>query len=299
MARHFRYPVEVMLRSLLASAALLSLLASCSRTRPIAVGSKDTVEQRLLGEILAQQLERRTGTRVVRRLGLGETAVLHQALLHGEIGLFPDYSGLIVSELLKEPPASEAAVTLERARMELRRIAQVEFLGPLGFDARTALVVRASAHPHIDTASQAASSPTRWKVGLTSEFQSRSTGLPSLNVYHFDMGAPLRTMRLEELFPALEEGTITMAVTTVSDGHLTRPEWKALADDRSAFPPAEAGILVRQDLLATQPNLQATLQELNGKISLEAMRRMNAEVQLRERSVEEVAAEFLKSLGLP
>jgi osmoprotectant transport system substrate-binding protein len=200
--------------------------------------------------------------------------------------------------LLKEAPAGDPEVVRERARMELRRIAQVELLGPLGFDARTALVVRAAAHPGVETATQAASSPTRWKVGLTSEFQSRSTGLPSLNLYHFDMGAPLRTLRLEELFPAMEEGMITMAVTTVSDGHLTLPEWKALADDRGAFPPAEAGILVRQELLATQPGLQAALQELNGKISLEAMRRMNAEVEIRERSVEDVAAEFLKSIGL-
>jgi glycine betaine/choline ABC-type transport system substrate-binding protein len=274
------------------------LLGGCSRPATIAVGSKDTTEQRILGEILAQHLERRTGAPVVRRLGLGDTRVLHQALLSGEIGLYPEYSGLILSELLKETPASDATVVLERARIEMRRIAQLEVLAPLGFDARTALVVRASAYPGIHTATQAAASATRWKVGLTSEFQAQTTGLPALNSYRFDMGAPLRTLRLEELFPALQAGEITLAVTTLSDGHLTRPEWKALADDRSAFPPAQAVILARSDLLATAPNLQAALQELSGKIDLETMRTLNAQVAIDERPVAEVAAEFLKSAGL-
>lgn len=295
----FRYPDEVKLRIVAALPAALFLLTACSRPTPVIVGSKDTPEQRLLGEIVAQHLEQRLGTAIQRRLGLGDTAVVHQALINGDVGLYPEYSGIIVTELLKEPPSRDAEVTLERARLEVRRISQLEFLGLLGFDAPTALVISATEHPGIHSATEAAASPNRWKVGLTYEFQAFAAGLPSLKTYRFDMGAPLRSMRYEEMFPALRKGEVNMVVATLSDGHLTQDTFRALADDQQAFTPAAAGILVRAELLATEPGLQAALQSLSGKITLETMRRLNAQVQIEERAEADVAAEFLKSAGLP
>ena len=51
---------------------LISLLFwSCSRDHHIVVGSKNFTESLLLGEIAAQQLERKLHVRVERRLDLG------------------------------------------------------------------------------------------------------------------------------------------------------------------------------------------------------------------------------------
>jgi glycine betaine/choline ABC-type transport system substrate-binding protein len=50
--------------------------------------------------------------------------------------------------------------------------------------------------------------------------------------------------------------------------------------------------------LAQESELRGALSQLSGKISLEAMRKMNAAVETDERKVEDVAAEFLKSAGL-
>jgi osmoprotectant transport system substrate-binding protein len=205
-----------------------------------------------------------------------------------------------MSEILREIPSPDASVVFERARQELKRIELVDLLPPLGFNSPTALVVIAAGNESIATATQAAASPTRWKVGVSYDFQNRPTGLPSLGTYRLEMGAPLRSMKADDLFQAMElqDNPITMVTATLSDAHLTLPKWKALEDDQHSFAPEEAAILVRDDVLAAVPNLRSVLLQLSGKISLETMRKLNAQVVLEKRPVADVAAEFLKSAGL-
>jgi osmoprotectant transport system substrate-binding protein len=280
-------------------AAVVCLMTSCSRPKPVVVGSKDSTEQKLLAEITAQHLEHRLpDTPVQRRLSLGDTGTLHQAVLNGEISLYPEYSGLIITEVLRESPSEDPAVVMERSRMELKRLSLLEYLAPFGFESRNVLVARASDADRFTTASEAAASSTRWKVGLAYEFQNKETGLPSLNTYRFQMGAPLRSMRTADLFSALQDNSVSLIVASATDGHLTDAAYKILPDDQNAFPPMAAALVVRDDVLAAEPKLRDALNELSNKISLDTMRKLNAEVELAERTVEDVARDFLKSAGL-
>lgn len=274
---------------------ILLISASCSKPKSIIVGSKDTVEQQLLGEIAAQHLEHRLGIAVKRQLALGDTRIAYQALLEGQIELYPEYSGVIVRDLLRERPGTEPEVVHEYARLELKRRSLLEYLNPLGFDSRTTLVIAAAGNESLKTASQAAASATRWKIGLSPD---RDPSLPGLNVYPFQMGAPVHTMRSTALFVAMDEKKVDLVLTAASDGHLTSPKWQALEDDKKVFTPAEAAFLVRDDVLTGNPEARATLDQLAGKISLDAMRKMNAAVEMEQRPVADVAAEFLRSAGL-
>ena len=83
------------------------------------VGSKNETEQMLLGEIVAQHLEHRLGRPVERRTGLGDTAILYQSILSGEVGVYPEYTGLIESEILKEPANPDPQIVLARVRGEM------------------------------------------------------------------------------------------------------------------------------------------------------------------------------------
>lgn len=279
--------------------AAVCLLSACSRRPPVVVGSKDSTEQKLLAEITAQFLEKHLpDAKIQRRYGLGDTNTVHQALLGNEISLYPEYSGLVVSELLKEAPADNPTVVMERARMELKRISLLDLIAPFGFESRTVLVARAVETEKFKTASEAAASDVRWKVGLSFEFQNKDTGLPSLNTYRFQMGAPLRSMKAEELFKALADKTVDLIVTTSTDGHLTSGDYRVLEDDQKAFPPMQAAIIVRDDVLAGEPMLRETLNRLSNHISQETMRQLNAQVDIDERTVEAVARDFLNSAGL-
>jgi osmoprotectant transport system substrate-binding protein len=276
----------------------LLLFSGCSRRKPIVVGSKDTTEQQILAEIAAQHLEHQTGNRVRRRFGIGDTGIAYQTLLDGEIGLYPEYADVVITDLLKETPDTDPAVIFERAHTELKRRALLEYLSPLGFISKTEIVVTAAGHEALSTASEAAASNTRWSIAVTKEMQDRKTGLAAFQEYPFQMAAVARTVRSRLLFPAMEENMVNLVLTSSTDGNLGYNKWKTLKDDRMVFTLTPVALLVRDDLLAANSDLRSALDQLSGKISLEAMRKMNSAVEIHDRSVENVATEFLKSSGL-
>lgn len=92
----------------LAILILVPLLSTCSHEpSTITVGSKNFVEQVLLGEIAAQHLERRLGYSVKRKLNLGGTLLAHQAILNGNIDLYPEYLGTGAAAVLNLVPSKK------------------------------------------------------------------------------------------------------------------------------------------------------------------------------------------------
>ncbi len=286
-----------MLRSSVVALLCACLLASCGGSKkPIVVGSKDETEQILLGEIVAQHLEHRLGRSVERRAGLGGTAVLYQSLISGDVGIYPEYTGLIESEILKEPANPDPQILLTRVRSQMD-MAQIAVLDPLGFDNPPALVVSAAGSEKLANLSNAARANRRWKPGWSYDFQSRSDGLAALAPYHLSFDPP-RILQAKQLFPALEKGDVDMIALRATDGHLASPDWTILADDRKVFPAYQACLLARKDLLAAEPALRPALAELSGKIQADTMRKLNAEVDRDHRPVAAVASDFLAQAGL-
>src|SRR6476660_8807161 len=112
----------------------LLLASGCGRPARIVVASKNFTEQVLLGEILAQQMERRLGVAVDRKLNLGGTMLAHEALVKGDIDLYPEYTGTALTAVLKQPPVSDPGAALEQVRAAYRKQWQLDWLPPLGFN---------------------------------------------------------------------------------------------------------------------------------------------------------------------
>src|SRR5215211_6126281 len=69
---------------------------------PVRIGSKDFTEQLILGEMYALLLEN-AGIATEKRLNLGGTQVAQEALLAGEIDLYPEYTGTGLTVVLGIP----------------------------------------------------------------------------------------------------------------------------------------------------------------------------------------------------
>jgi len=282
-------------------AATLFLLGSaCSRPKPIVVGSMNGTGQGLVAEAVAQHLEHRLSRKIERRLNAGSQMIIYQSVAGSQITMYPEYTGAIVTGLLKEVPDPQPAVVLERARAEMLRTAQLELLDPLGYQNPPVMVVRAAdaAEAKAKTLSDAAAGNFRWKIGLSYEFQQRPDGLTALNTYKLPMAQGIRGLEATQLFPALQSGEVTMISSNATDGNLTSPDFQILEDDRHAFPSAQACLLVRSDAFAAEPKLRPALAELAGKFSTEGVRKMAAQVDLNHRDPALVASEFLAQIGL-
>ena len=75
----------------------------------IVVGSKNFTEQLILGEIVAQTIERETGLPVQRRLNLGGTLICDRALLTGDIDVYVEYTGTALTAIFHQPPSNDPA----------------------------------------------------------------------------------------------------------------------------------------------------------------------------------------------
>jgi glycine betaine/choline ABC-type transport system substrate-binding protein len=290
-----------------AAAIAVSLFSTgCQQVpKPLLVGSQNNTAQMVVGEIVAQHLEHRLARKVLRRLGGGSEVLEYQSLLDGEISLYPTYTGAVETVILREQPASDPGVVWERSHGEMSRIAQLELLKPLGYDDPPAMVVRRAdpefaklGLPRDATLSEVAAGKTHWKIGISYELQQNMDGIPAISSYKIPMAQGIRGMEAKQLFPALKKGDLSMIAADTTDGRLTLPDYQVLADDKHAFPPYQACLLVRQDALAAEPKLRAALTELTGKFTTEGVRRMSAEVDLTHREPAQVAAEFLSEAGL-
>jgi osmoprotectant transport system substrate-binding protein len=274
--------------------------AGCGGGPRIAVGSMNSTEQTLLAEIVAQHLEHRLGRKVERHPNLGQTVSAFQAFQSSEINLYPEYAGSIVTEILKEQPSPDPALIFQRARGEMKRLAQSELFDPLGIDNPFVAVIRADdpRASKVSTLSEAAAVSDGWALGVTSEFQQLSDGMPVLTEYKVPMKAAPRSMDSAALFKALEQGAVTMIVARATDGVLTQPTWKMLRDDRNLFVPKQVALLVQDNLLLKVPAARAALAELSGKFTTEKMRKLDAEVDLGHMQPKDVASSFLTEIGL-
>jgi osmoprotectant transport system substrate-binding protein len=268
----------------------LLLLAGCGNSGRIVVGSKNFTEQVILGEIVAQHLEKKLGAKVDRKLNLGGTLLAHQALVAGQIDLYPEYTGTALTAVLKLPVSREAASVENRVRQEYRSQWNIEWLPPLGFNNTFAMVIDNG----FETLSQAAGRKPGWKLGVGYEFLTRPDGLPGLlDTYHLPLNGTPLSMDLGLLYQALKQKQVDMVAGSATDGLIAAMGLTMLRDDKSYFPPYEAALAVRGPALASHPGLREALAELTGKISTVSMRNMNYQVDGKHRAVRDVARDFL------
>jgi len=271
-------------------AIALLLLAACAKKESIVVGSKNFTESVLLGEIVAQRLER-AGCSVTRKLDLGGTLVCDSAIVAGSLDVYPEYSGTALTAILHRPAMNDrAAVMADVAREYAKRGLR---WGPaLGFENTFAMIVRrSSAEKHgLRKISDLARVADTFRPGFGYEFVERPDGWNGLlQKYGFRFAQPPRTMDLGLTYRALASGEIDLIAGNSTDGLIDALGLVALEDDRRYFPPYDAVIVSRTDLAQKCAAAPAALESLRDQFDEAAMRRLNYAIDGKKQSPADVA----------
>jgi glycine betaine/choline ABC-type transport system substrate-binding protein len=284
-----------MRRARLLTILAILLLAACSKQKPIVVGSKNFTESVLLGEIVAQRLER-AGCTVERKLDLGGTLVCDKAITSGSLDVYPEYSGTALTAILHHDAMRDRAAVMKRvaADYEARGLSW----GPaLGFENTFAMIVRTADAQRLSlkTISDLGRVSATFRPGFGYEFVERPDGWNGL-LQHYGLRfaeAP-RTMDLGLTYRALAAGEIDLIAGNSTDGLIEALHLTVLTDDRHFFPPYDAALVVRRDL-GTKCNAgSAALASLEGRLDASTMRRLNLAIDRDKRSPSEVARTWLK-----
>lgn len=274
---------------------LLLAAAGCGRER-IVVGAKNFTESDLLAELVAQQIERRTGLRVERRLHLGGTFVCHEALLQGEIDAYVEYTGTAYTAILRQGVVRDADSVYRAVAAAYAAQFDAIWGRPLGFNNTFAIVVRRvdAERWSLHTISDVARVAPLWHAGFGYEFLERPDGFRGLaETYGLRFAAPPTAMELGLTYRALADGRVDFIAGNSTDGTIAALDLVALADDRGYFPPYQAAPVVRRRTLTKHPALAAALDELAGRLSDSTMRRLNLEADVQHRDLPEIAREWL------
>jgi len=242
-------------------------------------------------------LERKLGQKVDRRLNLGGTLLAHQALVSGEIDVYPEYTGTALTAILKLPPAPDPKAVLDAVRSAYQKRWQADWVVPFGFNNSFAIVVRGdeARHGALRTISDAARYKKDWTMGAGYEFVERPDGFRGLaKAYGLGVKGQIETMDLGLLYQALEQRKVDMIAASATDGMLSVLNVTVLQDDRRYFPPYEAAPVVRTEALAAHPGMRQALEELSGRLTDKDMQRLNYELDGKHRPLADVAREFLE-----
>src|SRR6267378_1327090 len=239
-------------------AAFLLIPITWVSANPIVVGSKKFTESYVLGEI-AQRALNDAGVATEHRQGMGGTIILWQALRGGQIDAYPEYTGTIAQEILRDG----RPLSFQEIRDALGKFG-VGMTEPLGFNNTYALVMRRSEAQRLGvrTISDLRKHP-ELKMGLTHEFLDRQDGwqplrarygLPQQNIIGIDHALG---------YSALASGSIDVKDAYSTDAKIGEYDLITLEDDLQFFPRYDAVFLYR---LALPAPAVAALRKLQGAL---------------------------------
>ncbi len=255
----------------------------------VKIGSKKFTESVILGEVVKHVAES-TGRVAEHKAEMGGTRVLWNALLKGEIHIYPEYTGTLSQEIL----AGEGVENDE----EIGRALAARGIGmspPLGFNNTYAIGMRqdVAARLGLERISDLRQHP-QLRFGFGNEFMDRGDGWPSLRDRYSLPQQEVRGLDHDLAYRGLESGTLDVMDMYSTDAEIRYYNLRVLQDDKGHFPIYNALLIYRAELAQQVPDLVAALHRLGGRIPEAEMIQMNARVKLDKVAENRVAADFLQ-----
>ena len=291
---------------LVSGTLLLAVTTQASDT--VTVASKIDTEGSVLGQLIILRLQQ-GGIETENRLQLGATNIVRQALLSGEIDLYPEYTGngafffdMTESDVWHDP---ERAYETVRERDSDN---QLVWLTPAQANNTWAMSVRGDlAREHglasLDDLVAYLDEGGEFKFAASAEFFESAQALPAFQqAYGFTLtaeqllvlsgGNTAATMRAA----AQQTSGVNAAMTYGTDGGLNALDLVVLEDTLGVQPVYQPAPVVRQEVLETHPEIAGLLDPLFRSLDLETLQRLNGEVAVAGRDPGQVAQEYLDGL---
>lgn len=299
-----------MAKRILGALAALFLALSSAQARPVVVASKLDTEGGVLGAIIVQALTAK-GIPTIDRTQLGATAILRQALIDGQIDLYPEYTGNAAFFFGRQnlPVWKDAQAAYETARTLDLSANDLVWLAPASANNTWAIAVRAEiARAHglrtMSDFGRYVAGGGVIKLAASSEFVAAPAALPAFGRTY---GFALKPEQLVILAGGDTAATIAAAARGTSgtnaamvfgtDGSLDAAGLIVMTDDLSVQPVYQPAPVVRGVVLKAYPEIATVLDPIFRSLDLATLRDLNGRVQLGGEPASAVAMDFLRRAG--
>ncbi|MCY6369997.1 glycine betaine ABC transporter substrate-binding protein [Clostridium ganghwense] len=266
----------------------------------LVIGSKNYSEQLILGNMFATLVEKNTDIKVERKLNLGGSSVIWEAMKSGDVDMYVEYTGTGLVSIMQRDPINDSEKTYNIVKDYFHKEYGIEWLDPLGFNNTYVLAVRqdTAENYNLKTTSDLAKISDKLILGCTMEFSDRDDGYKGLKKLYNTNFKSLKPVDGGLRYTAVNNKESDVIDAFSTDGLLKAFNLKTLEDDKHFFPPYYAVPIVRQDALEKYPELKELLNKLEGQINDDVMRELNYKVDKLGEEPRDVAENFLKEKGL-
>jgi osmoprotectant transport system substrate-binding protein len=295
--KHTRRAAKAAYAVSLAVAIVVGLMAAgagaATSKQTVTIGTKNFTEQYVLGQLYKQALEAK-GYKVVYKESIGNSELTDTALKSGKINFYPEYDGVIVTDLAKKPFPKTAAATVAAAK-KWENGRGFTILKPTPFyDSDGFVVTTSTAHKlGVKTIADMKKVKSFSYAGYP-ECKTRITCLLGLkNIYGLKQVkfVPLASI---SVYTLLDEGKITGGDGFSTDPPLQGKKYTVLKDTKHIFG-FQNVVPVLTKSLAGDATLVKTVNAVSAKLTIPAMIAMNKAVAVDKKSPADVASAFLKA----
>lgn len=295
----------------------------------IRVGSKDFTEQFILGNMYLLVLQD-LGLQAEDATNLGGTQIAQQALVNGDIHLYPEYTGTALTEVLglsldslgqggaatpgaspaASPSASPAAgggsldqVVFDAVAAEYQSQFGLTWLAPSPFNNTQALAVTRdfSDENGVSTISQLAEMAGELIISAPADFPEREDGLLGLQRVYASGFGEIEVLPVAPglKYQALLDGQAQVVLAFGTDGQISGYDLVLLEDDAGLWPPYNVAPVVRQEVLDASPDVQARFDAVTTSLTDDIMSGLNWQVDGDEKAdPADVAQTYLSENGM-
>lgn len=300
-----------MLKPVMISLALAAGLALGPAQAQVTVSSKIDTEGGVLGQIILQLLNH-AGIETRDRIQLGSTPIMREAIMAGEIDIYPEYTGnaAFFFNRADEPIWQDAAAGFEAARQMDQDANDIIWLDPAPANNTWGVALRSeiAQEAGIETFSQFGqwvSDGGQVRLVASAEFVNSAPALPAFQRAY---GFTLEPEQLIVLSGGDTAATIQAAANGTSganaamvygtDGALAFADLTVLRDDLSVQPVYQPAPIIRAEVLAEYPQIAGLLQPAFAGLDLQTLQELNGQVQVEGIPAAEVAQNYLSQAGL-
>ncbi len=296
---------------LLAVSAITALPPACLAENPVKVASKIDTEGGLLGQVIVILLES-NGVPVEDRTALGATNVVRQAIISGEIDMYPEYTGNgyyffegTDPEIWKD--AKKAYETVAALDLEKNGIL---WLQPAPANNTWAIASRrdlaeAEGLATLEDFADYVDSGGDVKLACSEEFASRPDVLPAFEKaygFHLEKGQLLilsggNTAQTEQAASMGTDG-VNFAMAYGTDGGISILDLVVLEDSKGVQPVYQPAPIIRKDVLDVYPEIREILAPAFRNLDMETLQRLNGQIAVEGLDPETVARTYLQEQGL-
>ena len=301
--KHNRRAAKAAFSIALGVALVLGIVAASApaapkqESTPIIVGTKNFPEQYILGQLYRQALVA-AGFKVQYKENIGSTELIDSALKSGQVTLYPEYTGIMLSVTHKRKalPKTALATYLLAKRLYERR--GQTLLRQTPFQDRDVIAVtRATANRYnLKSLADLKKVPDLTLAGFP-EWESRWTGPigRQYGVRGFEF-VPLAGISAYQL---LDRKDVLAADVCTTDPQLLGRKYVQLRDPKNMFGFQHVAPVVDRDLISQHgAKFTSTINKVTRLLTVKAIAAMNRAVGINKKPAAKVAAAFLKANGL-